>query len=190
MGNRILILGGSEVGLSCARILDLQGFDIRLVHAVRLKTEPEMPQEIAAGRLTPQFRREHDYVPEAAVDGIRGHLGDFQVTVEGKTASPQMEGRYRLPDRSEYAAAGDSRGMFGLKKFYRFNFAFFHTPQIGVYRVMPRTLTRVSPISGGARPGGPRGYRRRGGLPERSRVEPAVDPDAAGVAAAAWISVL
>jgi heterodisulfide reductase subunit A-like polyferredoxin len=40
--------------------------------------------------------------------------------------------------------------MFGLKKFYRYDFAFFHTPQIGIYRVMPRTLARVTPFQAGS----------------------------------------
>ena len=40
--------------------------------------------------------------------------------------------------------------MFGLKKFYRYNFEFFHSPQIGVYRVMPRTLKRVNAFQAGA----------------------------------------
>jgi len=40
--------------------------------------------------------------------------------------------------------------MFGLKKFYRYNFKFFHSPQTGIYRVMPRTLARVTAFQAGA----------------------------------------
>jgi heterodisulfide reductase subunit A-like polyferredoxin len=40
--------------------------------------------------------------------------------------------------------------LVGLKKFYRYNFAFFHTPQPGVYRVSSLTLSRLNAFEAGA----------------------------------------
>jgi len=40
--------------------------------------------------------------------------------------------------------------MVGLKKFYRYDFKFFHSPQAGLYRVTPRTLARVTGFQAGA----------------------------------------
>ena len=41
-------------------------------------------------------------------------------------------------------------GRTGLRKFYRHDFAFFHSPQSGLYRVMPITLKRVGASEAGA----------------------------------------
>ena len=38
----------------------------------------------------------------------------------------------------------------GLKRLYRYDFAFFHTPQAGIFRVLPRTLERVQQFEAGA----------------------------------------
>ncbi|MCU0821461.1 MAG: FAD-dependent oxidoreductase, partial [Spirochaetes bacterium] len=46
IGNKILILGGSEIGLNCALNLDLQGFRVRLVHKCRLKDDSGLPEAI------------------------------------------------------------------------------------------------------------------------------------------------
>ena len=149
IGKNILILGGSEVGLSCARILDMQGFHVRLVHRCRLKGKKEIPREIRLRQVGEITGGNIKYVQEVTVDSIRGHLGDFQVAVE-------EDGQKRLW-RADIVCLTDlnmltlaiPEDMFGLKKFYRYDFAFFHTPQIGIYRVMPRTLTRVSPFQAG-----------------------------------------
>ena len=89
-------------------------------------------------------------MPEAVIEGIRGHLGNFEVTVR--------EEGFRRTWKADIVCLADMNvlplaimeEMFGLKKFYRYNFAFFHTPQIGLYRVMPRTLKRVNAFQAGA----------------------------------------
>lgn len=150
IGNRILILGGSEVGLSCARNLEMQGFNIRLVHRCGLKGRPEMPEEIRKRPIDAPPGKNIIHVPEAVIEGIRGHLGNFEVTVR--------EEGFRRTWKADIVCLADMNvlplaimeEMFGLKKFYRYNFAFFHTPQIGLYRVMPRTLKRVNAFQAGA----------------------------------------
>ncbi|HET6488860.1 MAG TPA: FAD-dependent oxidoreductase [Syntrophales bacterium] len=150
MGNRILVLGGSEVGLSCAHILDLQGFKVRLVHRCRLKGGQDLPEGIARRPVTDTIGKAITHVPEAEIESIKGHLGDFHVTAS--------EGGQRRQWKADIVCLTDLNllplaipvDMFGLKKFYRFNFAFFNTPQIGVFRVMPRTLGRVSAFQAGA----------------------------------------
>jgi NADPH-dependent glutamate synthase beta subunit-like oxidoreductase/NAD-dependent dihydropyrimidine dehydrogenase PreA subunit len=150
IGNRILILGGSEVGLSCALNLDMQGFNVRLVHRCALHDEPELPEDIRARPVNHIVGKSITHVDEAVIEGIRGHLGDFTVTVR--------EGGIRKHFSADIVCLADlnilslaiSEGMFGLKKFYRYNFKFFHSPQIGVYRVMPRTLKRVTAFQAGA----------------------------------------
>ncbi len=149
MGRSILILGGSEVGINCARILDLQGFRVKLVHKCRLKGET-LPAEVA-GRPEGGLPGKHiSDIPEATVIRIKGHMGNFEAKVE-------VEGKLRTW-RADIVCIADlhllplaiPEGTFGLKKFYRYNFAFFNTPQVGLYRVMPRTLRRVSAGQAGA----------------------------------------
>ncbi|MCX7981457.1 MAG: FAD-dependent oxidoreductase [Syntrophales bacterium] len=149
LGRSVLILGGSEVGIICARILDLQGFRVRLVHRCRIKGE-ELPSDVARRSLTEVEGQGVENISEAIVWGIKGHLGNFETRLE-------IEGRKRVLN-SDIVCLTDlhllplaiPEGTFGLKKFYRYNFAFFNTPQIGLYRVMPRTLKRVSAGQAGA----------------------------------------
>jgi heterodisulfide reductase subunit A-like polyferredoxin len=150
MGNRILVLGGSEVGLSCAHILDMQGFKVRLVHRCRIKGGPELPEGIALRPVTDTIGKGITHVPEAEIEGIKGHLGDFQVTVSENGHRRQWKADVVCLTDLNLLPLAIPVEMFGLKKFYRFNFAFFNTPQIGVFRVMPRTLGRVSPFQAGA----------------------------------------
>lgn len=150
MGNRILVLGGSEVGLSCAHILDMQGFKVRLVHRCRIKGGPELPEGIALRPVTDTIGKGITHVPEAEIEGIKGHLGDFQVTVSENGQRRQWKADIVCLTDLNLLPLAIPVEMFGLKKFYRFNFAFFNTPQIGVFRVMPRTLGRVSPFQAGA----------------------------------------
>jgi NADPH-dependent glutamate synthase beta subunit-like oxidoreductase/NAD-dependent dihydropyrimidine dehydrogenase PreA subunit len=150
MGNRILILGGSEVGLSCAHILDLQGFKVRLVHRCRLKDGPDLPEGIARRPVTDTIGKGMTHVPEATIENIKGHLGDFQVTVSENGQRRQWKADIVCLTDLNLLPLAIPVDMFGLKKFYRFNFAFFNTPQVGVYRVMPRTLGRVSAFQAGA----------------------------------------
>lgn len=150
IGNRILILGGSEVGLSCALNLDMQGFKVHLVHRCRLKDGAELPREIAqrqgplltAGTIT--------HTEEALVEGIKGHLGDFTVMVRENGSRRQFRADIVCLADINVLSLAIPVGMFGLKKFYRYNFKFFHSPQTGIYRVMPRTLARVTAFQAGA----------------------------------------
>ena len=150
IGNRILILGGSEVGLSCAHILDLQGFTVRLVHKCRLADGTPLPKDIATRPVKKITGNRIVHTAEATIEGIRGNLGNFQTTL--------YENGMRRQWKSDIVCLADLNllplampaGMFGLKKFYRYNFAFFQTPQIGIYRVMPRTLKRVTAFQAGA----------------------------------------
>jgi heterodisulfide reductase subunit A-like polyferredoxin len=150
IGKNILILGGSEVGLSCARILDLQGFHVRLVHRCRLKGKKEMPREIRLRPVGETTGGNIKYVQEVIVDSIRGHLGDFQLAVEENGKKRQWRADIVCLTDMNMLALAIPEDMFGLKKFYRYDFAFFHTPQIGIYRVMPRTLSRVTPFQAGS----------------------------------------
>jgi len=138
------------VGLSGAQILDLQGFAVRLVHRCRLAAEPGLPAAVARREIRREPAGRIAHVDEAAVEGIQGHLGDFQVTL---TAAGKRH-RWKadvvcLTDLNLLPLAVPAE-TFGLKKFYRYNFAFFNTPQIGVFRVMPRTLERVAAGEAGA----------------------------------------
>ena len=150
IGNRILILGGSEVGLSCALNLDMQGFRVRLVHRCALHDEPELPEEIRARPVNRIAGRFITHVEEAVIEGIKGHLGDFTVTVHENGVRKHFSADIVCLADLNVIPLAIPVGMFGLKKFYRYNFKFFHSPQIGVYRVMPRTLKRVTAFQAGA----------------------------------------
>ncbi|MFH1020922.1 MAG: FAD-dependent oxidoreductase [Pseudomonadota bacterium] len=148
--NRILILGGSEVGLSCAMILNMQGFKVRLIHRCRLKDEPDLPQEIQ-GRAVNRIPGESiTHMEEAVVEGIKGHIGDFTVTIREHGTRKQLRADIVCLTDPNILPLAIPVVMFGLKKFYRYNFKFFQSPQIGVYRVMPRTLNRVNAFQAGA----------------------------------------
>ena len=149
IGNNILILGGSEVGLSCAHILDLQGFQVRLVHRCRIDQRP-LPEEIRLRPISGAPGRNIEHVPEAVIESIKGHLGDFQVTVGDNGQRRLWQADIVCLADQHILSLAIPEGMFGLKKFYRYDFAFFHTPQIGLYRVMPRTLKRVTAFQAGA----------------------------------------
>ena len=149
LGKSVLILGGSEVGTTCARILDLQGFRVRLVHKCHLKGE-ELPPEIAGRPINACVGGRVENVTEACVLRIKGYMGNFETHLEvgGKKRSWRSD-IVCLTDLNLLKLA-IPEGTFGLKKFYRYNFAFFNTPQVGLYRVMPRTLNRVSVGQAGA----------------------------------------
>ena len=89
-------------------------------------------------------------VEQATIEEISGHIGDFKVKA-------QINGK-RVRWRTDIICLTDENvlslsipeDLAGLKKFYRYNFAFFHTPQPGLYRVLPRTLNRVNAFEAGA----------------------------------------
>ena len=154
IGKNILVLGGSEIGWSCALNLDLQGFQVRLVHSCRMAGDPAGSGTAAgrtyqrAGAMPPG--RAITHVQEAVVEEILGHVGDFTVVVnESGRRQRWPADMICLTDESVIALA-IAEDLAGLKKFYRYNFAFFHTPQPGLYRVLPRTLERVNAFAAGA----------------------------------------
>ncbi|MFH1060333.1 MAG: FAD-dependent oxidoreductase [Pseudomonadota bacterium] len=149
MGKRVLILGGSAVGVSAARNLALQGLEVRLVQRAWPSGE-ELPPAIAERPGATDLPASITVVEAAEIGGISGHLGDFSVRA-------RVDGRWRTWKTDVICLTDDNlivlamyAGPPGLKKFYRYDFAFFNTPQIGVYRVMPVTLKRVDPHQAGA----------------------------------------
>ncbi|MBM4272468.1 MAG: 4Fe-4S dicluster domain-containing protein, partial [Deltaproteobacteria bacterium] len=150
IGNRILILGGSEVGLSCALNLNMQHFRVRLIHRCRLKDGTDLPREIRQRPVNRIPGGHITHVEEALVESVRGHLGDFTVTVREEGVRKQYSADIVCLADLNVLPLAIPEGMFGLKKFYRYNFKFFHSPQIGIYRVMPRTLKRVTAFQAGA----------------------------------------
>jgi NADPH-dependent glutamate synthase beta subunit-like oxidoreductase/NAD-dependent dihydropyrimidine dehydrogenase PreA subunit len=150
IGKDILILGGSEIGISSALNLDLQGFRVRLVHQCRLPNEPDTPitSSVSMGSMIPGQGILH--VEQATIEEISGHIGDFKVKaqIDGKRVRWQTD-IICLTDE-KVLSLSIPEDLAGLKKFYRYNFAFFHTPQPGLYRVLPRTLNRVNAFEAGA----------------------------------------
>jgi len=150
IGKNILILGGSEIGLSCALNLDLQGFRVRLVHHCRLQGDPEPAAGEKRDAKYLLTGRAITHVKEALIEEVKGHVGDFTATVvEGGKKKRWRADMVCLTDENVLPLAIHEDFM-GLKKLYRYNFAFFHTPHPGFYRVMPRTLTRVNAFEAGA----------------------------------------
>jgi len=150
IGKNILILGGSETGISTALNLDLQGFRVRLVHRCSLPKESALPAVDSFSKGPMTSGRGIVHVEHATVEEISGHIGSFEVKarVDGKRV------RWRadiicLTDENVLSLA-IPEDLFGLKKFYRYNFAFFHTPQPGVYRVSNLTLSRLNAFEAGA----------------------------------------
>ncbi len=149
IGKRILILGGSDVGVSCAKNLALQGFKVRFVNRCRLSGS-KLPEHIRKREAPQGLDRSITYVEEAEIKEIRGHIGNFQTAVTvGDSKRNWRTDIVCLTDENILPLA-IHEDMMGLKKFYRYNFAFFHTPQVGYYRVLPRTLKRVSAYEAGA----------------------------------------
>ncbi len=149
IGRRILVLGGSETGISLSRNLALQGFHVRLVHKCWTKGS-QMPEEVK--------ERAVDHVPgktvteleEAEVESIKGHVGEFIVTARINDSRKRWKADMVCLTDFNLIPLAIHEDMMGLTKLYRYNFSFFHTPQVGLYRVMPRTLDRVSPSQAGA----------------------------------------
>jgi heterodisulfide reductase subunit A-like polyferredoxin len=149
LGNRILILGGSEVGLSCGLNLNLQGFKVRLVHKCRLPGEP--PEERPEPPATFMVKGKNiTHVEEAVIEEIRGHIGNFTVVADQGGKKKKWKADVICLTDENVLPLAIHEDMMGLKKLYRYDFAFFHTPQQGLYRVMPRTLKRVNAFEAGS----------------------------------------
>lgn len=150
IGNKITILGGSEIGLGCALNLSLQGFRVRLVHRCRLKGEPELPESILKRPLYRSKGQNITHIEEAEIEEISGHVGDFRVVLKEKGVRHRWQADAICLTDETVLSLAIQQDTTGLKKLYRYNFAFFHTPQLGLYRVLPITLTRVSAFEAGA----------------------------------------
>ncbi|RJP23248.1 MAG: 4Fe-4S dicluster domain-containing protein [Candidatus Abyssobacteria bacterium SURF_5] len=149
IGKNIMILGGSEVGISCAMNLSLQGFHVRLIHKCTTAGGARLPDFIARRPIDGKIGRSITHVEEAEIQEISGHLGDFRVSlVSGGVHHTWRASVICLTDENVLPLA-IQENMMGLKKLYRYNFAFFHTPQLGLYRVLPRTLKRVNAFEAG-----------------------------------------
>ncbi|MBW2060511.1 MAG: FAD-dependent oxidoreductase [Deltaproteobacteria bacterium] len=149
IGRQILILGGSEVGISCAKNLALQGFKVKLVNRCRLPGS-DLPEEIRKRRAPRGLDRSISLVKEAEIGEIQGHIGDFRVTARDGAARRRWRADIVCLTDENVLPLAIHEDMMGLKKFYRYDFAFFHSPQVGLYRVLPRTLKRVSAYEAGA----------------------------------------
>ena len=148
IGQSVLILGGSQVGLSCAENLALQGFQVRLVHNCRLHEQEPPPRD--CHRPVPGDQPLITHVDSADILDITGAFGNYTVTVEQDGVRQQWPASVVcLTDEHLLSLAIDT-GKTGLRKFYRYDFAFFHSPEAGLYRVRPVTLDRVSPQQAGA----------------------------------------
>jgi NADPH-dependent glutamate synthase beta subunit-like oxidoreductase/NAD-dependent dihydropyrimidine dehydrogenase PreA subunit len=150
IGKDILILGGSEIGISSALNLDLQGFRVHLVHQCRVPNETTAPIRSSTPTGSMALGQGILHVEQATIEEISGHIGDFTVKaqVDGKRVRWQTD-IICLTDENVLSLS-IPEDLAGLKRFYKYNFAFFHTPQPGLYRVLPRTLNRVNAFEAGA----------------------------------------
>lgn len=150
IGKNIMIIGASETGISCALNLDLQGFRVRLIHRARVEGGPEPPKSIRKRPIDPSLGRNITHIKEADIEKIDGHVGDFKIalTVAGVRHRWQADAICLTDDH--VAPLAIQEDILGLKKLYRYNFSLFHTPQLGLYRVTPRTLERMSAFEAGA----------------------------------------
>ncbi|MFH1138191.1 MAG: FAD-dependent oxidoreductase [Pseudomonadota bacterium] len=148
IGGRVIILGGSETGLSCARNLALQGFRVRLVHRCRRPGE-EPPDSAASRPITAVSAGGVREVGEALIEDVQGHFGAFTVKAVVDGVRKQWKSDVVCLTDENVVSLALPTGKASLKKFYRHDFSFFHSPQGGMYRVMPITLQRVSPHQAG-----------------------------------------
>jgi NADPH-dependent glutamate synthase beta subunit-like oxidoreductase/Pyruvate/2-oxoacid:ferredoxin oxidoreductase delta subunit len=176
INHRVLVLGGSQVGLSAARNLALQGLSVRLVHRAWPSGQAP-PAEIAARPVEAGLESAITQVEAAEIGAIKGVLGDFRVRA-------RVEGRWRTWKADVVCLTDENlislslyAGRTGLKKFYRYDFSFFNTPHPGVYRIMPVTLQRVDPWQAGAALAGEVATTAAKAYLLDHQLSPVVDPD-------------
>ncbi|RJP72265.1 MAG: 4Fe-4S dicluster domain-containing protein, partial [Candidatus Abyssobacteria bacterium SURF_17] len=150
IGKNVVILGGSEFGVSAALNLSMQGFRVRLVHRCDLLGGPGMPDSIRRRPLQAIHDTSISHVEEATIASISGHVGDFKISLVEKDKRRQWRADVVCLTDENVLPLAIEEDASGLRKLYRYNFAFFHTPQIGLYRVLPRTLKRVNAFEAGA----------------------------------------
>jgi heterodisulfide reductase subunit A-like polyferredoxin len=147
IGNNVLVLGGDDIGRSCALNLEQQGFRVRLVHNPYLESGPPRTQqhpadECGGSNIT--------HIDSAGIKEIRGQMGDFTVLARQGDANRRWKADIICLIDEAVLSLGLQEEAPGLKKLYRYDFAFFHTPQAGIFRVLPRTLERVQQFEAGA----------------------------------------
>ncbi len=147
IGKHVIVLGGGDIGRSCALNLDLQGFRVRLVHNPQLEAGPPRtqhhPVDTSGGRgIT--------HVDSATVKELRGRMGDFTIHARQDGASRRWRSDIVCLVDEAVLPLALQEDTPGLKNLYRYDFAFFHTPQAGLFRVLPHTLERVQQFEAGA----------------------------------------
>jgi NADPH-dependent glutamate synthase beta subunit-like oxidoreductase/NAD-dependent dihydropyrimidine dehydrogenase PreA subunit len=150
IGKDILVLGGSAIGVSAALNLDLQGFRVRVVHQAQLPNQAPQPPMSSVPMEPRPSGQGIVHIEKATIEDISGHIGDFHV--KARIAGKRVRWRTDIICLTEESVLSLSipEDLAGLKKFYRYNFAFFHTPQPGLYRVLPRKLHCVNAFEAGA----------------------------------------
>ena len=91
-----------------------------------------------------------EQVPEAVIEGLEGTLGNFTVKARLNGVVEKWPADLVCLTDNNLVSLALPTGRTGLRKFYRHDFAFFHSPQSGLYRVMPVTLKRVGASEAGA----------------------------------------
>ena len=147
IGRHVVVLGGGDIGRSCALNLDLQGFRVRLVHNPQLETAG--PRSLVHTVDTGEGHA-ITHVDSAVIREIRGQMGDFTILARQDGASRRWRADIVCLVDEAVLPLALHEDTQGLKKLYRYDFAFFHTPQTGLFRVLPRTLERVRQFEAGA----------------------------------------
>jgi len=147
IGNKVLVLGGGDLGRSCALNLEQQGFKVRLVHNPQLESGPARTQQHCAEECG---GRGITHVDTANIKEIRGQMGNYTILARQDNASRHWKADIVCLVDEAVLSLGLQEEAPGLKKLYRYDFAFFHTPQAGIFRVLPRTLERVQHFEVGA----------------------------------------
>jgi heterodisulfide reductase subunit A-like polyferredoxin len=150
IGRNIMILGGSATGVSCALNLDMQGFRVRLIHRCKVAGGPDLPDSIRKRPVDMEAGRNITHIKEAEIEEIGGRVGDFRISLKVKGGRHRWQADAICLTDDSVDSLSIQEDLIGLKKLYRYNFAFFHTPQLGLYRVLPRTLERLSAFEAGA----------------------------------------
>jgi len=149
IGKNIIVLGGSEIGTSAAMNLAHQGFKVRLVHRCSIEGS-ELPGKIKKREIAGALDRSIKLVKDAVIEDVRGELGNFTVAAQVGGVKKRWKADVVCVTDEHLIPLTISEQIKGLTKLYRHDFSFFHTPRMGLYRVMPRTLKRVGEFEAGA----------------------------------------
>jgi ferredoxin len=126
--------------------LEQQGFKVRLVHNPKLEDDPSKTphsvEECGGKNIT--------HVDSAVIKEIRGQMGDYTILAKQGDASRRWKADIVCLIDEAMLPLSLQEDISGLKKLYRYDFAFFHTPQAGIFCVRPRTIERVQQFEAGA----------------------------------------